>query len=285
VTRQEAEQYTILRCLVGSTAHGLNVQDAIEDRDEMGVLLEPLHDAIGVGASFEQFIYRTAAEREHKHDAKSRAGDLDLVLYSLRKWCRLALHGNPTVLMMLFAEPLQVDARGAQLRELAPAFASKQAGKRFLGYLTAQKQRLIGERGQKDVRRPELEEKYGFDTKYAMHMLRLGMQGVEYLSTGTLTLPMEEPTRTWLRGVRTGESTLQQCLTRVGELEVELRDLIDTSPLPDTPDSDRVEQWMCNLYLQNWKAREPRVSLCGEIEAARVSDTSTPHCAPDHATF
>jgi len=53
--------------------------------------------------------------------------------------------------------------------------------------LQAQKQRLTGERGQKRIHRPELEEMYGFDTKCAMHMLRLGFQGVELLTTGRLS--------------------------------------------------------------------------------------------------
>jgi len=33
---------------------------------------------------------------------RSGAGDLDVVIYSARKWCRLALAGNPTVLLALF---------------------------------------------------------------------------------------------------------------------------------------------------------------------------------------
>jgi len=42
VNRATAEGSTILRRLVGSTVHGLNVNDGIEDRDEMGVCVEPL---------------------------------------------------------------------------------------------------------------------------------------------------------------------------------------------------------------------------------------------------
>ncbi len=41
---------------------------------------------------FAQFIYRSAAAREERQDARSSAGDL--VIYSLRKWIRPALNGN-----------------------------------------------------------------------------------------------------------------------------------------------------------------------------------------------
>lgn len=251
----------ILRAVVGSTVHGLNVQDGIEDRDEMAVCVENLPAAMGVGAPFEQVVYRTAAEREHKHDARSMAGDLDLVVYSLRKYVRLALKGNPTILALLFAEPIQAHALGYQLRELAPKIISRKAGGAFLGYLIAQKQRLLGERGQKDVNRPELVKAYGFDTKYAMHMLRLGLQGIEIMRTGQMSLPMPEPERSRLRAIRTGSETMQEVLTWAGELEAELRDLLDTSLLRDEPDVAPVESWMVNVYLQQWKVDDANAQL------------------------
>lgn len=256
--RRMAEHTTILRGLVGSTVHGLHVQDGLEDRDEMGVCIEDIEYVVGL-ESFEQVLYRTAAIREGKQDAKSRAGDLDLVTYSLRKYVRLALGGNPTILNLLFVPPSECPVRtslGAQLQELAPKIISRRAGKAFLGYLQAQRQRLTGERGQKNVRRPELEAKYGFDTKYAMHMLRLGCQGVELLTTGRLSLPMNEPERSWLCGVRTGAETLDSCLTRAGELERELKDLLDTAPIRETPDAAAVEHWMVRVYFGQWRARD-----------------------------
>lgn len=255
MTRETAERCTILRGLVGSTAHGLNVNDGIEDRDEMGICVEPFEAAMGLPAPFEQFIYRTAAEREGRHDARSTAGDLDLTIFSLRKWLRLALKGNPTVMLLLFSpeeDLVSCDALGAELRTLAPAIVSRRVQGPFLGYLQAQKQRLTGERGQKRIHRPELEQMYGFDTKYAMHMLRLGFQGVELLTTGRLSLPMPEPARSFLLDVRRGKVSEQECLTRAGELERELTDLATTSPLPDEPDERRVETWMLEAYRSRW---------------------------------
>ena len=38
--------------------------------------------------------------------------------------------------------------------------------------------------------RPELVAVHGYDTKYAMHALRLGLQGIELLTTGRITLPV-----------------------------------------------------------------------------------------------
>ncbi len=238
----------------------------------MAVCIEPLEEAMGVGAPFEQFIYRSAAEREGRHDAPSQAGDLDLTIYSLRKWIRLALKGNPTVLILLWAPYLRADARGHQLRELAPHIISKQAGKAFLGYLQAQRQRLLGERGNggHGAPRSALTARYGFDTKFAMHMCRLGVQGVELLTTGKLSFPMEDPDRTNLLAMRNGEIPLNDCLTLAGSLEAELKDLLTSSHLPDEPNIEPVEKWMTTIYLRAWSARR---TFEDALEDARIRES------------
>jgi uncharacterized protein len=68
----------------------------------MGICVEPLMDAMALWAPFEHFIYRSAAEREERENARSIVGDLDLTIYRLRKWMQLALKGNPTILLLLF---------------------------------------------------------------------------------------------------------------------------------------------------------------------------------------
>ncbi len=270
--RGMAEGSTILRAVVGSTVHGLQLAGT-DDRDEMGVCLEPVESAVGF-SEFEQYIYRSAAEREGKHDAPSQPGDLDLTIYSLRKYLRLAMQGNPTVLTLLFtrgAQNVYCDARGGHLQDLAPLIVSRQAGKRYLGYLESQRQRLMGERGQKKVNRPELEEKYGYDTKYAMHMLRLGFQGVELLTSGKLTLPLTGEAHTFCYDVRQGGVPMQDVLSRTGLLERELKDLIDSGPIRDTPDKEAVEAWMVNMYWEKWKGdrfHSDRVDLANAVVKA-----------------
>ncbi len=57
----------------------------------------------------------------------------------------LAIKGNPTVMLLLFVPEDRLVVQtplGKELQELAPAIASRSAGQQFLGFLTAQKQRL-----------------------------------------------------------------------------------------------------------------------------------------------
>lgn len=247
---RRVEATTILRATVGSEMFGLNIDTS--DRDEMGVCVEDMRNLVGLN-EFEQLVLE--ANKGH---------ELDLTIYSLRKYIRLCLKGNPTVLTLLFVPSEkchQLTVYGSDLQNyIAPLVWSKRAGRAFLGYLRAQRQRLSHERGGKDVNRPELVAKYGFDTKYAMHMLRLGYQGVEYMESGKMTLPMREPERAFLLDVRTGGVSLNACTIIAEQLERKLVDLVEykSSKAPDEPNSAAVEDWMLDVYYNSWKGRSEK---------------------------
>jgi predicted nucleotidyltransferase len=261
-SRQIAEPNIILRVEVGSTVHGVSLEGT-DDRDEMGVCLEPPHYVVGLG-SFDHWQYRTALERMKAareagqvfppdYTPRSEPGDLDLIVYSLRKWVRMALKGNPSAMMLLFSPKcIHIDKFGEELRKLAPAFASKKVGKAYLGYMTQQKERLLGKRGQRDVTRRELIDKYGFDTKYAYHVLRLGYQGTEYMVTGSLDLPLADHIRQHLLDVRTGKVTLVKVVQEADAIENQLELLLDASPLPDEPHTAIVDQFVQDAYAEHW---------------------------------
>lgn len=244
--REMAEKNLILISVVGSSAHGLALKGT-DDHDLMGVCIEDPEYVIGL-KSFEQDVFRTKPE-----GVRSQAGDTDRVIYSLRKYCRLALSGNPSILILLYAEFDEITTYGSELIKIRDAFAARSAGRAFLGYMTQQRQRLLGERGQMNVKRPELVEAHGYDTKYAGHMLRLGFQGVEYLETGALTLPMLPGVRDYILSVRKGEVDLNDVLTKAGELEQRVKDLLDTSPLPPEPNHEFVGEWLKHAYLNYWE--------------------------------
>lgn len=247
--RRIAEAGTIFRCLVGSGVHGLAVSGQ-DDRDEMGICIEPPEYVIGL-RSFSQYIYRSQPEGH-----RSGPGDLDLTTYSLRKWMRLALAGNPTILLPLFVPADAVVAStplGDELRNLSPRIVSRQAGRRFAGYLEAQRRSLLSRDGKgRDVTRPELVEAYGWDTKFGSHMVRLGMQGAELLETGRITLPVPEPARNWIRELRTGGHSMREALEAAEECERQIKVLLDTSPLPEKPDYGAMDRWLVSAYERSW---------------------------------
>jgi len=252
-------QGTILRATVGSTVHGLH-HGGQDDRDEMAVFIEPPEYLLGLRLARRQGVrnpYRFEhwVERTQPEGARSGPGDLDLVAYSLRKYVRLGLKGHPTVLLLLFVpdELTLVETElGRRLRELRPAMVSRRAGRGYLGYLRGQKELLLGTPGQRRINRPELIEAHGFDTKYAMHALRLGYQGVELLETGRVTLPMPEPERSRVMAVRRGERSLDDTLVEIDEVERRLGAALESTALPDRPDDDAVNTFLVDAYRRAW---------------------------------
>lgn len=255
LTYDQADRRTILRCEVGSTVHGTGVFGT-DDRDELGILIEPAEFVVGL-RHFEQYV-----QRDQPEGVRSRPGDLDLTLYGLRKFASLALKGNPTILL-LFNVPeskcVVLTEEGRKLRELAWAFASKKAGAAFLGYMQQQRQRLMGERGQMNVKRPELVERYGFDTKYAGHIVRLGFQGIDYMTTGAFPIPMPEDQREYIIAVRTGQVPEHAVLTKAGELEAEMKTAIDSSPLDSEPAYAVVNDFLIKTYRGVWMSGVRRI--------------------------
>jgi hypothetical protein len=138
------------------------------------------------------------------------------------------------------------------LRRLRPAILSARAGRGYLGYLKGRKERLLGTRGQKRVNRPELVEAHGFDTKYAMHALRLGYQGLELLESGMVTLPMPEPARSSVMPVRLGERSFDDAIGEIEEVERRLEAALERTSLPGQPDEDAVNTFLVDSYRRAW---------------------------------
>ncbi len=248
-----AEKYTILRTEVGSGAHGIAIEGT-DDRDEMGICIEPAQYVIGLKTGegkvpFEQYLHRTQPEGQ-----RSGPGDLDLIVFSLRKWMKLALGGNPSVLLPLFTPddtcPV-LSALGAQLRASADRIVSKRAGYQFLGYLGNQRESMLGIRKPK-VNRPELVDKYGYDTKYASHAVRLGYQGIELMLTGALTLPMKTHQRGLIRTVKTGGFAQDETLNLISSLAKGLEGAITASVLPESPDYEWADEFLIRAYTETW---------------------------------
>ena len=260
--RRIAEAGTLLRTQVGSGVHGTAISGQ-DDRDELGICAEPPRFVTGIATvrtpdgrriPFEQYELHTAWARPGGLAERSGAGDLDVVIYGARKWTALAAAGNPTVLLPLWVPESEVvvatDA-GRELRAHADRFVSRAVAERFLGYLRNQKDAMTAEGGERRAR-PAHVGAHGYDVKYAMHALRLGVQGAELLSTGRITLPVPEPELSRLREVRSDRWPLSDVLTWLAELEADLTALGGSSDLPPDPDWTWINGWLHRTYLEHW---------------------------------
>lgn len=229
----------LLRVEVGSTAHGTGLPGQ-EDYDEMAVMADPYDAMVGIAHQEDTIVYRPG----RPVGERSQAGDYDLVVHGARKFCRLASEGNPSILVALFGPLRASTALGRSLREQHGLFYSQRARMRFLGYAKAQRERLLGIRGGAHTNRPELVEEFGFDTKYAMHMVRLGLQGIEYMRTGKLRLPIHNPEGQLLRSIRQGGVELDEILKIAEDNERQLADHRLWLDVPPRPDISGINAWL-----------------------------------------
>jgi uncharacterized protein len=237
---------------VGSGVHGIAIAGT-DDHDEMGVYIEPPGNVVGTDGPAQHYVFRTQPE-----GARSGPGDTDLVSYSLHKYLRLATKGNPTALLPLYAPDdavITITPLGEELRALAPKVLSRAAVHRFLGYLAAQRDRLLGHSQGKVPNRPELVARYGYDVKYASHALRLAYQGLEVARDARLTLPMADAERERVLQVKRGEvPDMAEVLAEITDVQAQVEDLLATgrTPLPDEPDRAAISGWAVSAHRRHW---------------------------------
>jgi uncharacterized protein len=254
-----ARDHVILRTVVGSGVHGIAILGQ-DDHDEMGVFIEPRDHVYGTRRPVDTYTWRTQPE-----GARSGPGDTDLVLYSLRHYVGLAAKGNPTALLPLWApdqQVLDVTDEGRRLRNIRQAFMSQQAVHRFLGYMHAQHERMLGGGKRNRVpNRPELIARHGYDTKFASHALRLAYQGHEVAVDGRLTLPMPDQVRDNVLAVKRGAWSQQRVSDLIVELTAHIETVLRTTcPLPEQPDWERINAVMIRLHEQHWNPRRASTS-------------------------
>jgi predicted nucleotidyltransferase len=120
----------------GSHAYGLATPAS--DLDIKGVCIEPKAYHLGYLNHFEQS--ERLANKGHPHDE---------VVYSFKKFVKLAAEANPNIIEVLFSseeDHLKVDSFGEKLLAVRDEFISKKARHTFSGYAHAQLKRIKGHR-------------------------------------------------------------------------------------------------------------------------------------------
>jgi predicted nucleotidyltransferase len=239
------------RCIIhlfvgGSQLHGAKVE-GYDDLDIYGCYVEPPERILGILA-MEHFVWSTGSDEQ-----KNTAKDVDVTMYSLHRWGELMMKGTPAILHYLYAinECPRVETWNMKVFPHRDKLISKKSAKQYLGFADSQRMRLTGERGMgRHGQRPDLIEKYGYDTKFAMHYIRLLYECKQLLKEGRLTLPI--PERDHLIAIRTGKLTLDEVFAVGREMMAECNALLETSTLPDAPDIAFLSKVIADAYQQHW---------------------------------
>jgi predicted nucleotidyltransferase len=242
-----SERGRLIHALVGgSQLHGVKLEGT-DDHDIYGIYIESPQCCFW--EEFPHFVTSTAPDSR-----RNQAGDVDAICYSLRRFARLAAAGNPTILHMLFSSADASEVFWNRVLASRDLFLSKAHARKYKGYADAQLRRMTGDRGSgKHGQRPELEEKFGYDVKAGMHVLRLLHEGIEFVSRGWVTLPRPEPERSRLIAIRRGEWSEDTVISEANRLMAELDAAAESSPLPAQVDLGAVGKVVTDICLDAWE--------------------------------
>jgi hypothetical protein len=164
-----------------------------------------------------------------------------------------ACKGNATALHFLFTKSAVRSEVWSEILEQKDVFLSRSCVPQFLGFADAQLKRTTGKLGRgKKGQRPELEEKYGYDVKAGMHVLRLLYECQELVLTGKITLP--RPERDLLIKARTGKFSMEKILAMAQRLFAECEEAARHSFLPEKVDRAAVSKLLAKAYREAWDA-------------------------------
>lgn len=234
----EPPQTEILRALIGSRAHGTADDDS--DRDERVVFVTPTSELLKLGPSGIRKIKDTLWVEDKE------AGDV--TGWEVAKYAHLALHGNPTILEVLWAPVVTVTQLGNDLRKLRSSLLSKRpVYEAFRGYSNNQRKKMLDE--------PSL----GWtprNWKFAEAYLRVLYQGTILLETGELPVDLTSEEHSdmlgLLRRTKRGETTVGEVVTHARFYESGLHTAFLASDLPSEPDIGKINDWLMLVRDVYW---------------------------------
>lgn len=230
----------------GSQLHGAKVE-GYDDLDIYGCYIEPPERILGLD-SIEHFVWSSGSDQ-----AKNTADDIDVTTYSLHRWGELMMKGNPGILHYLYATgEANTSEVWPMIVQIRAQLLSKRSARQYIAFANSQRMRLTGERGMgRHGQRPDLVEKYGYDTKFAMHYIRLLFECKQLLLERRLTLPL--PEKDLLIKLRTGGHTQPEVFAIGAALRADCEQALDHSDLPDEPDRQLLSLTIAHAYRQHWQ--------------------------------
>ena len=240
--------------LMGSIAYG--TENASSDWDVYGWCFEPKtlifpHLAghiIGFGKQIKRF---EQYQQHHIIDKSAKSGkgiEYDITVYGVVKYFQLVMQNNPNMLDSLFT-PRRVVLTSTKISELVrdnkKLFLSLKVKHTFSGYAYAQLNKMQNKK--KEGKRSISISKYGYDVKFAYHLVRLLLEVEEILSTGDLTL---DANAALLRNIREGGWSENKVIEFFNQHEKIIDDLYNKNPanLPHSKEPE-FEERIKNLLL------------------------------------
>lgn len=254
---------TIYLTAIGSTAYGCADTNTNSDLDVYGICIPPKEDVFPFRRNIYGFDEVQVFNQFHQHHINDTEKDqeYDITIYSIVKFFKLLMENNPSCIDTLFTPQecvLHITKAGNILRENRKLFLHKGCFHKYKGYAYSMLHKMRGKKPEEGSKRFELRNKYGFDVKYALHVVRLLDAAEQILATGDLDL---RKNKEQLKAIRRGEVPVDEIVTWASKKEAQLEELYHTSSLPWGPDKDAVRDMLTTcLEIQYGSIKEDYIS-------------------------
>lgn len=166
--------------------------------------------------------------------------------YELTKFMRLCQNFNPNVIPLLWVSTFEhVDPLGQVLIDNRHIFNSKKAIDSFAGYAFRQLEKMGVDNpatGRMGAKRKAIRDKFGFDTKYMYHAVRLARMIGEFFSCNGAVLLVDRRgiDADELKAIREGAWSYDQGRAEILRLLEASKEAAAASSLPDEPDKQAI---------------------------------------------
>lgn len=208
-------------------------------------------------------------QQHHILDPTAMAGkgrEYDLTIYSIVKYFKLITDNNPNMVDSLFVPRncvLHSTSIGERVRENRKLFLHKGCWHKFKGYAFSQMHKMKTKSPEMGSKRKEMVDLFGYDVKFAYHVVRL-LDEVEQI----LTLHDLDLTRAaeQLKAIRRGEWSEQQVVDFFASKEKDLEEVYEKSTLPYKPDKSKLR----TLLLECLEEHYGDLSTCITVQDEHV---------------
>lgn len=253
---------------MGSQAYGCAIDDS--DYDLYGFAIPRKNDVfphlkgeiLGFGKQHQRF----EQYQQHHIVDESNNRNYDITIFGIVKFFQLCMENNPNMVDALFVKQhsiLHCSPIGQIVRDNRTIFLHKGAYHKFRGYSFSQLNKAKSTN--REGKRKEIVEKYGYDLKFAAHTIRLADECYQILAEGDLDLTRSAEV---LKSIRRGEWTFEQVQDYFNTKEKQLDELYHSSKLPYGPDEEKIKNLLLQCLEHHYGSLEKAVVDVNKAEKA-----------------
>ena len=239
-------------CLMGSVAYG--VSSGNSDNDVYGFCVPPKADIfphlrgeiMGFGKQHKRF------NQWQEHHVNAEDSQWDFCVYSIVRFFHLCMDNNPNMVDALFVPTncvIHATAIGQKVRENRHIFLHRGAWHKLKGYAYSQLHKMEIKSPEAGSRRAASVKEFGYDVKFAYHVVRLLDEIEQILAGGDLNLQRAKET---LKAIRRGEWTVAQIREFFSDKERDLEHLYEQSSLPWGPREPEIKALLLECLTMHY---------------------------------